>query len=77
MDRETRRVVHGSNGNGLRDGGQEAMDTGLWALSGVERRLEPVVEKGSKEKKLRMGLQGRFTIALLGIVMVIIVLVAV
>ncbi len=57
---------------------EEALESSLWGLSGVERRLsqpQPVEEDGTR-KKIRFGLQGRITIALIGIVLIIMIGVA-
>ncbi|MFO7769068.1 MAG: HD domain-containing phosphohydrolase [bacterium] len=58
----------------------EALESSLWRLSGVERRLEE--EEGGREKRdrypgIRLGLQGRFTLVVIGVVMVIMVGVAI
>lgn len=57
---------------------EEALESSLWALSGVERRLsQPLHEEERKERPFRLGLQGRITVALIGIVLIIMIGVAV
>ncbi|MFC1500505.1 HD domain-containing phosphohydrolase [Candidatus Zixiibacteriota bacterium] len=49
----------------------------LMSLSGVDRRLNNSVEYNQRSKHLlRMGLQGRFTLVVLGVVMLIMIVVA-
>jgi len=57
----------------------EAPESGLLALSGVGHRLGPPVEEAPPESAhpLRLGLQGRFAIAVLSIVLVVMIGVAV
>lgn len=56
----------------------EAPESGLLALSGVGRRLGPPVEEAPKSAHpLRLGLQGRFAVAVLSIVLVVMIGVAV
>lgn len=61
------------------DSTAQALESSLWRLSGVERRLEEEEERREEERRpvLRMGLQGRFTLVVIGIVMVIMVGVAI
>ena len=58
---------------------EEALESGLWGLSGVERRLSQPqpAQQADEGSKVRLGLQGRITVALLGIVLIIMIGVAV
>ena len=58
---------------------EEALESGLWGLSGVERRLsQPQLEDEVRPGgQVRFGLQGRLTVALIGIVLLIMTGVAV
>ncbi len=60
-----------------RDAMGNGLTSDLMALTGVERRLYNSVEDNSGRKsRLRIGLQGRFTIVVLGAVMILMVVVA-
>ncbi len=69
---------NGKNGNNAGQSAQEpGLDSGMMALSGVERRLNGHTKgKEVKVNPLRLGLQGRFTFMVLGVVLVVMIIVA-
>ena len=56
---------------------EEALESSLWALSGVERRLPATEDAPSRKGRLRAGIQGRMTFAIGGIVLLLMVGVAI
>ncbi len=56
---------------------EEALESSLWALSGVERRLPAAEEAPGRKGRLRAGIQGRMTFAIGTIVLLLMVGVAI